>query len=96
MMSRSTAATYLLQPAVGIENRDGGTATSATAKLAAELVAAKVTRQPVETVATIIIAHESGDPLNRIAASVGVHHSAVKRVLDAANTHREPNLRAAV
>ena len=50
---------------------------------AADLVAAKATRQPVGTVEAILAAHENGDPLNRIAAALGVHHSAVKRVLEA-------------
>mgnify|MGYP003608373536 CR=1 FL=1 len=59
-------------------------ASDATARLAAELVATKTTRQPVETVEAILTAHRNGDPLNRIAATLGVHHSAVKRVLDAA------------
>jgi hypothetical protein len=76
-----------------IASRD---ATGATAQLAAELVAAKVTRQPVDTVEAILVAHQDGDPLNRIAAAIGVHHSAVRRVLDAANAHRERYLRAAV
>ena len=58
-----------------------------TAQLAAQLVAAKVTRQPVKTVTAILVANGNGDPLNRIAAAVGVHHSAVKRVLDAADIH---------
>jgi hypothetical protein len=66
----------------------------ATAQLAAELVAAKVTRQPVETVEAILTAHENRNPLNRIAADLGVHHSAVKRVLDAAEGRR-PYLLAA-
>ena len=60
-----------------------------TARLAAELVAAKATRQPVETVEAILIAHDNGDPLNRIAAALGVHHSAVKRVVEAADAQRQ-------
>lgn len=60
-------------------------ATNATGMLAAELVAAKATRQPVATVEAILEAHQKGDPLNRIAADLGVHHSAVKRVLEAAD-----------
>jgi len=41
------------------------------------------------------VAHESGDPLNRIAATLGVHHSAVKRVLDAAEANSRRHLLAA-
>lgn len=59
------------------------TATMSAANRAAELVATRVTRQPVETVQAILEAHDRGDALNRIAADLGVHHSAVRRVLDA-------------
>ena len=68
----------------------------ATARVAAELVAAKVTRQPVETVEAILEAHQNGHPLNRIAANLRVHHSAVKRVLDAAGADGQRDLLTAV
>lgn len=60
-------------------------ATIDAASRAAELVAAKLTRQPVETVQAILEAGDRGSALNRIAADLGVHHSAVRRVLDAAH-----------
>jgi hypothetical protein len=66
-----------------------------TVLTAADLVAAKTTRQPVETVEAILVAYENGDPLNRIAADLGVHHSAVKRVLDAAEANIQRYLLAA-
>jgi hypothetical protein len=62
--------------------------------VAAELVAEKVTRQPVEVVARILAAHDSGNPLNRIAKNVGVHHSAVSRIIGAAAAHRQRTLAA--
>lgn len=71
-------------------------ATDAIAQLAAKLVAAKATRQSVEKVEAILLAHQNGDPLNRIAAVLGVHHTAVKRVLDAADVHRQDQLLTAV
>jgi len=55
-----------------------------------------MTRQPVETVEAILAAHQDGDPLNRIAAAVGVQYSAVRRILDAADTNRQRDLVAAV
>ncbi len=55
-----------------------------TRQLAATLVAEKITRQPVEAVARILVAHAQGDPLNRIAKNLGVHHSAVLRIIEAA------------
>lgn len=65
-----------------------------TRNLAVALVAEKVTRQPVETVVRILAAHDAGDPLNRIAKNVGVHHSAVTRVIDAAAAHAQCVLEA--
>ena len=86
--SRVTARSHRMvsapSDAVSATALAAATASSATAQLAAELVAAKVTGQPVETVEAILVAHEDGDPLNRIAATLGVHHSAVKRILEAA------------
>ncbi|WP_006246434.1 DUF2637 domain-containing protein [Mycolicibacterium tusciae] len=61
----------------------------ATWHLAAALVADKVTRKPVEVVVRILTAHNSGDPLNRIAKQVGVHHSAVSKIIDAATAHHQ-------
>ncbi len=63
--------------------------TADSASRAAALVSAKVTRQPVQTVQAILEARDRGDALNRIAADLGVHHSAVRRVLDAARV-QEP------
>lgn len=63
-------------------------ADSAVLQLAGELVAEKATRQPVEVVAAILAAHHAGDPINRIAKSLGVHHSAVSRVIEAAEGNR--------
>ena len=44
----------------------------------------------------IPFAHNNGDPLNRIAAAVGAHLSAVRRVLDAAEEHQRRYVLAAV
>lgn len=53
-------------------------------ELAAELVAAKVTRQPLAIVDAILAAHETGHTRNRIAKDLGIHHSAVSKVIEAA------------
>jgi hypothetical protein len=68
---------------------------AAIAQLAGQPVTAKVTRQPVDVVEAILVAHEKGAPLNRIAATVGVHHSAVRRILDAAEANSQRDLLAA-
>jgi hypothetical protein len=67
----------------------------ATATLAERLVRDKATRQPLEIVSAILAAHKRGDPLNRIAKDVRRHHSAVKRIIDAAAEHRQQQLVAA-
>ncbi|WP_231987805.1 DUF2637 domain-containing protein [Mycobacterium sp. 852002-51152_SCH6134967] len=64
-------------------------------ELAAALVVQKVTRKPVEVVTCILAAHDAGDPLNGIAKNVGVHHSVVSRIIDAAAAHRQRTLEAA-
>ncbi|AGB21650.1 Protein of unknown function (DUF2637) [Mycobacterium sp. JS623] len=53
-------------------------------ELAVALVESKTTRQPVATVRVILEAESKGVAPNRIAKDVGVHHTAVKRILDAA------------
>lgn len=70
----------------------GPVADDATLELAAALVAEKVTRRPVDVVARVLAAHDEGDPPNRIAKDVGIHHSAVSRVIGAAEarTWRQP------
>lgn len=69
-------------------------ADQSTRDLAEALVAEKVTRQPVESVVAILTAHDMGDPPNRIAKNLRVHHSAVSRVIDAAVVHRQRALAA--
>ncbi|AFM20104.1 Protein of unknown function (DUF2637) (plasmid) [Mycolicibacterium chubuense NBB4] len=53
-------------------------------ELAETLVAEKATRQSVDTVAAILYAHGHGDAVNRIASELGVHHTAVTRIIEAA------------
>jgi hypothetical protein len=62
--------------------------------LAVALVDSKVTRQPIDVVRSVLEAHDNGVALNRIAKDVGVHHTAVKRIVDAAATHRRTDLAA--
>lgn len=65
-------------------------ANRATQDLAARLVAARrATRQSLETVVAILMTHERGDPMNRIAKRLDVHHSAVSRVIGAAASRQE-------
>jgi len=66
----------------------------ATFDLAAELVRDKATKQPVEVVRAILEAHNNGDPLNRIAKNVDRHHTAVKRIIDAAAARVDRQLAA--
>ena len=66
----------------------------ATVDLAAELVRDKATKQPVELVHAVLVAHNNGDPLNRIAKNVDRHHTAVKRIIDAAEARVDRQLAA--
>jgi hypothetical protein len=43
-------------------------------------------------VRAVIAAHDNGDRLNRIAKNVDRHHTAVKRIIDAAALHRQRQL----
>ncbi|GFG87772.1 helix-turn-helix domain-containing protein [Mycolicibacter algericus] len=88
-MERSGAGTRRAQgAAVGADAYARGLA----AELAAELVAMKATSQPVDVVTQILAARQAGDPLNRIAKRVGVHHSTVARIINAADVHRRRTL----
>ena len=49
---------------------------------------------PVEVVRAILEAHNNGDPLNRIAKNVDRHHTAVKRIIDAAAARVDRQLAA--
>ncbi|HKH51969.1 MAG TPA: hypothetical protein VKA77_09265 [Mycobacterium sp.] len=64
------------------------------ADLAVALVESKVTRQPIDIVRAVLEAHHNGDALNRIAKDLNCHHTAVKRIIDAATTHRHSDLAA--
>jgi hypothetical protein len=91
-----TAATAILgrRESASPENTLRPVSGDATSDLAAELVRDKATRQPVEIVRAVIAAHNNGDPLNRIAKDVDRHHTAVKRIIDAAAVHRQRQLAA--
>jgi hypothetical protein len=41
----------------------------------------------LEVVEAVLAAYRNGDPLNRIAKNVDHYHSAVKRIIDAAEAH---------
>ncbi len=93
---RAPNATAIASSAIAARDKLAPTATDsprwiaddATRELAVQLVAAKVTRQSAGTVERILVAHSCGDPLNRIAKNVGVHHTAVSKVLGAAQLRR--------
>jgi len=57
-------------------------------------VDSKVTRQPIDTVRSALEAHDDGVALNRIAKDLNCHHTAVKRVIEAATALRQKELAA--
>jgi hypothetical protein len=64
------------------------------AEMAVALVESKVTRQPIDVVRAILEAHRDGVVLNRIAKDVNRHHTAVRRIIDAAAAHQQNELQA--
>lgn len=59
-------------------------------QLAERIALSGQTRQPVGVIEAILRAHSEGDPLNRIAYKLQIHHSSVKKILKAAEDPRLP------
>jgi hypothetical protein len=91
--SAPTAAASASKSASPSAASDAETASDIAAN-AARIVADRVVRQPVETVAAILTAHAGGAKPNPIAADLRIHHSVVGRVLEAAAADRHPHLAA--
>ncbi|MBN7388559.1 Protein of uncharacterised function (DUF2637) [Mycobacteroides abscessus subsp. abscessus] len=62
--------------------------------LAERIVSSKSVRQPVNTVARILMLAESESRKNVIADKAGVHHSVVTKVMESAETERRHQLQA--
>lgn len=63
--------------------------------LAERIVSSKAVRQPVHTVARILAMSETEGRKNVVAERVGVHHSVVSKVLEAAESQRRSQLAVA-
>jgi hypothetical protein len=70
--------------------QDAAAPTPDAAALAARIVALRVVKQPPEVVAGILTARASGAWKQRIADDLGIHHSVVGKVLDAAAAESIP------
>lgn len=75
-------------------SRDAATAAPETVALASRIVESKAVRQPVGTVARILELAESESRKAVIEKRLGVHHSVVTKVLDAAERERRHSLQA--
>lgn len=73
---------------------DAPTPAPETARLAEKIVESKAVRQPVHVVARILMLAESESRKNVISDKLGVHHSVVSKVLEAAEAQRRHGLQA--
>jgi nucleoside-diphosphate-sugar epimerase len=65
------------------------------ASLASELIASRVTTQPVETVIAVLAATRHGASINAAARAAGINYRTAQRIVEAAAEHRQRQLVAA-
>jgi hypothetical protein len=64
------------------------------ADLASELIASRVTTQPVETVIAVLVARRGGASINAAAKAAGINYRTAQRIVEAAAEHRQRQLLA--
>ncbi|PVA22678.1 hypothetical protein [Mycobacteroides abscessus] len=79
-------------PSAAQGSPDAGTPAPELVALAERIVASRAVRQPVSTVSRILTLSESEGRKNVVAERVGVHHSVITKVLDAAERERRHGL----
>jgi hypothetical protein len=67
----------------------------ADADLAAELIASRVTTQPIETVISVLAAYRGGASINAAARQAKINYRTAQRIVDAAEGRRRGDLQAA-
>jgi hypothetical protein len=67
-------------------------ATQDDAALALELIASRVTTQPVETVTAVLAAHRGGASINAAAKAAGINYRTAQRIVEAAGEYRQRDL----
>jgi hypothetical protein len=65
------------------------------ADFAAELIALRVTTQPIETVIAVLAARRRGASINAAAKVSGINYTTAQRIVDAAECRRHGDLRTA-
>jgi Protein of unknown function (DUF2637) len=70
-------------------------ATQSDADLASELIAARVTNKPVETVVAVLAARRDGASINAAAKTSSINYRTAQRIVQAADQHRQRQLAVA-
>ena len=66
----------------------------ADAALASELIASRVTTQPIDTVIAVLEAHRKGATINAAARASGINFRTAQRIVEGAAGHRHQQLAA--
>lgn len=66
----------------------------ADAALASELIASRVTTQPIDTVIAVLEAHRNGASINAAARASGINYRTAQRIVEGAAGHRHQQLAA--
>ena len=84
-----TSASLQPHPAHTVRNSAQTDAGQIDADLASELIASRVTTQPVETVIAVLAASRGGASINAAAKASGINYRTAQRIVDAAAEHRQ-------
>jgi hypothetical protein len=79
-------------PAQTVQGLVQTVATRVDADLASELIASRVTTQPVETVIAVLAASRDGASINAAAKASGINYRTAQRIVDGAAAHRQRQL----
>ncbi len=82
-------------PAQTVQDSAQTEAAQVDADLASELVACRVTTQPVETVMAVLAASRDGASINAAAKASGINYRTAQRIVEAATTHLQREVLAA-
>ena len=89
-----TSASVQPDPAQTVQDSAQTQATQVDADLASELIASRVTTQPVETVIAVLAASRDGASVNAAARASGINYRTAQRIVQAAGEPRQRQLSA--
>jgi len=76
-------------PAQRLQDSAQPLATQVDAEVASDLIASRVTTQPVETVIAVLSALRNGASINAAARAAGINYRTAQRIVEAAAEHRQ-------